>query len=449
MIPRVESLSKNMEYIGYCDLDKIPGFQMAMYKTLDNKYYIYVASFRHNGFNIVEVTDPANPRKVKWIEGDWISDLHDGQSTPKIQTGDGKLILGCGGTLSFLHGTKNGLPYWGGIKIYDIATNPEEPQFLGKFECKGIGAHRSFYNGGNYVYVVGSKEGFTSFILRIIDISNPTKPVEVGCYWDDSQYMGNKKIEDFPILGSSESLAMPCMHAVTCKNDVAYVAFPNVGFCLIDVKDKTNPRLIGKLPLNPTFGGGGGGAAIHTAMPLGDKSYAILTTEGERARFFSNNVNKGPFKKLTTQPMQLLGVVEITDPENPSLISVFPYPEVPEGYTHGENFNIVDGVRVPFGPHNMFDAFGQACYEKRDDRVYNCYFNAGLRVYDLSDPFQPKEIAYYMHPDPQGENWFDNEEGTLFPGPKVAIAEDVLVDDRGYIYYDTFHDGLYIVRCTI
>lgn len=34
----------------------------------------------------------------------------------------------------------------------------------------------------------------------------------------------------------------------------------------------------------------------------------------------------------------------------PNLISVFPYPEVPEGYTHGKNFNYVDGMRVPFGP---------------------------------------------------------------------------------------------------
>ena len=60
----------------------------------------------------------------------------------------------------------------------------------------------------------------------------------------------------------------------------------------------------------------------------------------------------------------------------------------------------------------------------------------------------PKEIGYFMPPDPEGPNWFDNEEGTLLPGPKVAITEDVVVDDRGYIYVDTFEDGLYIVRYT-
>ena len=43
--------------------------------------------------------------------------------------------------------------------------------------------------------------------------------------------------------------------------------------------------------------------------------------------------------------MFILRTLDISDPTNPSLISVFPYPEVPEGYTHGTNFNIVDGAR--------------------------------------------------------------------------------------------------------
>ena len=93
---------------------------------------------------------------------------------------------------------------------------------------------------------------------------------------------------------------------------------------------------------------------------------------------------------------RMIGIAEITDPADPSLISVFPYPEVPEGYTHGTNFNIVDGVRIPFGPHNIFDAIHGDVYEHRDDRVYCCHFGAGLRIYDVSDPFVPKEIAYFM-----------------------------------------------------
>ena len=448
MSSRNEMLMKNIEYVGYTDLNRKPGFQMAMYKSPEGRYYIYTASFRDNGYNIVDVTDPEHPVS-QWMEGDWIGEVHDGQSLPKIQAADGKLLTFYGGTMRVLHGTHE-MPFWGGMKIYDIAEDPLHPKFLGQFECEdGPGAHRSFYSGGDYVYVVGSKRNYLGYIIRIVDISDPTNPVEVGSFWDDGQYLANKKAGEIPEVGTEEFMKLPTMHAVTVKDDVIYAAFPNVGFVLIDVKDKTRPHLIGKLPLNPPFGNGQGGAAVHTAMPLGDRPYAIVTTEAERVRYFDENREDGMFHRITTQPMNIIGMVETVDPENPSLIAVFPYPEVPEGYTHGDNFNIVDGTRAVFGPHNMFDAFGQDCYEKRDDRVYNCYFHAGLRVYDVSDPFVPKEIAYFLPPDPQGDNWFDNDEGTLLPGPKVAITEDVIVDDRGYIYLTTFQDGMYIVRCTI
>ena len=449
MSQRKEMLMKNTEYVGYSDLNHRVGFQMAMHKSKEGKYYIYTACFRDNGFNIVDVTDPAHPT-AKWVEGDWISDVHDGQGLPKVQVGDGKLITIHGGTMRVLHGTHD-REFWGGIKIYDIETDPMNPKFLGQFQCEGLlGAHRSFYNGGDYVYVTGSKKGYHGLILRIIDISDPAHPVEAGSYWTDKQYLGNVKTGEFPEIGTPEWLAIPTFHAVTVKEDIVYAAIPNIGFCLLNVKDKSNPTLIGKLAINPPFGGGQGGAAVHTAMPLGNRPYAIVTSEGERVRYFSDK--EEPFSMyhpVVTQPMNIIGMVELTDPENPSLISVFPYPEVPEGYTHGTNFNIVDGVRAVFGPHNMFDAFGQDCYESRDDRVYNCYFHAGLRIYDVSDPFVPKEIAYFLPPDPEGEPWFDIDEGTLFPGPTVAITEDVLVDDRGYIYITTFQDGMYVVKCTI
>ena len=64
-------------------------------------------------------------------------------------------------------------------------------------------------------------------------------------------------------------------------------------------------------------------------------------------------------------------------------------------YTHGTNFNFVDSVRVPFGPHNLFDAFGVDVYQKLDQKVLCCYFHAGLRIFDVSDPFVPKEVAYF------------------------------------------------------
>ena len=105
---RKECLMKNMEFVGFDDLNGKPGFQMAMQKA-NGHYYLYATSFRWNGINILDVTDPKNPRKIKWMEGFWADDsIHDGQSTPKIQIADGLLILAHGGTMDVLHGTPKG-----------------------------------------------------------------------------------------------------------------------------------------------------------------------------------------------------------------------------------------------------------------------------------------------------------------------------------------------------
>ena len=40
MSRRTEMLLKNMEFVGYNDLNKKPGFQMGMHRTEDGRYFI-------------------------------------------------------------------------------------------------------------------------------------------------------------------------------------------------------------------------------------------------------------------------------------------------------------------------------------------------------------------------------------------------------------------------
>ena len=58
---------KNMKVVGFCDLNGINAFQMALYKTED-KYYMYCGSFKGAGVNVVDVTDPANPVVLNYVE---------------------------------------------------------------------------------------------------------------------------------------------------------------------------------------------------------------------------------------------------------------------------------------------------------------------------------------------------------------------------------------------
>jgi hypothetical protein len=70
--------------------------------------------------------------------------------------------------------------------------------------------------------------------------------------------------------------------------------------------------------------------------------------------------------------------------------------------------------------------------------VLGTCFNAGVRVYDVSNAFQPKEVAYFVPAAPK-------------LSPKGAIQlNDVYVDNRGIVYtVDRFSGGLYTLEMSI
>ena len=51
MSQRKEMLMKNMEFVAYEGLNGKPGFQMTLHKSKEDRYYLYVACFRHNGLD--------------------------------------------------------------------------------------------------------------------------------------------------------------------------------------------------------------------------------------------------------------------------------------------------------------------------------------------------------------------------------------------------------------
>ena len=73
------------------------------------------------------------------------------------------------------------------------------------------------------------------------------------------------------------------------------------------------------------------------------------------------------------------------------------------------------------------------------DLVYLTYFNAGLQIYDISQPSAPRIVGYYIPPDP-------TERRGVLPTDLVTQVEDVLVDRRGYIYLSEKNSGVTIVR---
>jgi hypothetical protein len=95
-----------------------------------------------------------------------------------------------------------------------------------------------------------------------------------------------------------------------------------------------------------------------------------------------------------------------------------------------------------FGPHNQNTLLHNPFVQPQGNLVYLTYFNAGLRIYDTSTPTAPREVGYFLPPDPT------HRYGVFPKGKLVAQTEDVLVDRRGFIYITHKNQGLYILRYT-
>jgi hypothetical protein len=88
-----------------------------------------------------------------------------------------------------------------------------------------------------------------------------------------------------------------------------------------------------------------------------------------------------------------------------------------------------------FGAHNIHENVAVPTAWQSDQIVIGTFFNGGLRAYDISNPYQPKEVATFVPPPPKGT-----------PAGAVQL-NDVFVDEREIVYtVDRHTGGLYTLE---
>ncbi len=388
----------NVEPIGYHDLNGKPAFKLAL-QEVNNRWYLYLAHLWHRGWSILDVTDPAGPEYVAFIPGP------ENTWTIQIQVAEGKMITALERIAPGWGGTEGG-PFSEGFLIWDV-SDPTKARLLGQFRTGSTGTHRNFYDGGDCVHAAAGAPGFDGKIYRVVNIADPANPREVGRFYLAEQAHGAVK------TGHKFS----CHGPVHVEGNRGYLSYGDGGGIILDLSELARPRMIGQI----AFRGVTSSQGIHTFLPLPKRNLALINDEAIR--------------EDGDEPLNLAGLVDISNERQPRLISLFPLPQSP--MESGLNNFYQKGGR--FGPHNQHHPNHQACLEDRDDLAYLTYFNAGLRVYDIRDPRTPKEVAYFVPPDPKVRI------GTK-PSRLVAQTEDVLVDRRGYIYISDKNLGIYILQ---
>jgi hypothetical protein len=296
-----------------------------------------------------------------------------------------------------------------GFEVWDITDRPS-PRLVSKIE--GLhAAHKGWWDAKTgYGYLSGMWPGWKGQHLMIYDLKNPYMPKLVSNWGLPGQSPGEP--------GGGVSLHHPVI-----SGDRAYLSYLQGGdVVILDIADKAQPKMIAHIDYLPPS------SRSHTTVP-----FPPLREAGFRR-------GEGPTKQILAVSEEALTygchgarpqiyILDATDEKKPRLMATFKIPD--------RDFCDRGGR---FGPHQFA--------ETKDGEIiggsllYVAYFNAGLRIVDISDPFNPREVGHYI-PVPAEKS----REGR--GSKKVIQTNDVDLDGRGLIYItDRAGAGLHILEFT-
>ncbi|MGA2492964.1 MAG: hypothetical protein ABSF67_08430 [Roseiarcus sp.] len=401
--------ARNMRLIGHSDQGgRGDGLQVMVHRG-----YAYVGHPWSGGFTIVDVRDPKRPGETWFVpappntwtihlqtHGDLLLVVHALDVFARMKLADEKAYYSR--SIGDALGEAQARDWSAGVAIYDIAR-PQAPRQIGFFPIAGVGAHRVWHDGGRYAYISALVDGFADYILLIVDIADPTRPIEAGRYWLPGLNRAAGETPDWP---SGRRYAL---HHALVAGDTAYACWRDGGLTILDVADKAKPRLIAHRNWSPPFGGG-----THSPLPLPDRNLLIVADEAVADA-------EGDGRKH-------VWVFDIREPANPVSIATFPTPAEADYVAKGAHF----------GPHNLHE--NRVGSFVSSSVVFGTWQNAGVRAFDIADAHRPREIGAFVPAAPT--RVIDRRPGR----PKVIQSADVLVDAAGLIYATDYNAGLSIIE---
>jgi hypothetical protein len=351
----------------------------------------------------VDVTNPALPKVIRQI--------------PLISSDIrcNSLVLS-GTTLLVAHQTaRAGLPN-GGLRIYDVSdpARPYEQAFFDTSGPQSRGVHYISLVDGQYAFIsTGSKDFVPAHpvddqFLMVVDIMDPRHPREAGRWWLPGMRQGDPGAP-LPRLKVDSGYRLHNFYIDPERPDRAYAAWIDGGVVILDISDRTKPKLIARRSWYPPDVG-----FTHTALSLFDRNLIVASEESTQ-------------DKCADWPKRIW-LVDIRDEAKPEPLTALPSPG-----NLGELCN--RGGR--FGAHNIQPNRPGPYSRLLTQTVVAALFNGGVRVYSIADPARPVEIGHFVPMAPPRN-----------PSGSIQI-NDVYVDENGLIYAnDRFTGGLYILEYT-
>lgn len=403
-----QTMAHNMTLLSHHELDGFGGMGegIAMQQADDGRRILWMAhESAPKNFTGVNVTDPKNPRVIVQTE------------LPHMKVRSNSLDV-VGNLMVVANQTKEVNMKPAGFDVWDI-SKPEHPKLISHFDCSGPysrGVHAVWFVDGKTVHISSGAHDFQPHnpkddqIYRIVDISNPSKPVETGRWWYPGTRVGDTAAPParLPVLFDTGFRAHNT-NVFPQRPDRAYVGYIDGGAIVLDISNPADIKMVSHWNHSPPFNG-----FTHTVLPLFDRGLWVVSDE-----CVQDDGKDWP---------KLVWMVDARSDANPVPISTFPAPPYDAFAKRGGRF----------GAHNLHENLPLPVSFQSDTLTIGTFFNAGVRVYDTSNPYQVEEVAYFVPGTPR-----------LAPAGAIQL-NDVFVDDRRLVYtMDRFGGGLYILEMNI
>lgn len=407
-----KSYAKNMKVEAHWDLIVRPGHTWQHIVDMNGGRYMF--QYYRTRLNVYDITDPKNLKVIlnkTYTDGSWF-----GAASLAFNKELGKWIMlqsfevprSIGGMEGHKYSNPNEVARiknstgYRGIKVFELLS-PTEWKLIAEVSMDGLHPHASKQEGGGafdvatyigrrYAYFAGAPDDtfvhmehpneVYSPIQMIYDFANPAKPELVSTWWVPGQRLGEEEAykkwsrhgDRMSWTGARAPLQVPT--PVEDGGRYGYTTMGALGFYVVDLSDIKHPKPVGHLELPASLAGNEGDWTDATrAVTRG-----IVLASGY------------PVNEDCYEPWKDVYVIDVKNPAAPKIISTLPRPK-PAAEAPYKDFCFRRGK---FGPKRSPAAYNPGT-PNPNITIYP-YFNAGLQMFDISDPANPKIVGYFTQP---------------------------------------------------
>lgn len=299
-----------------------------------------------------------------------------------------------------------------GLQLFDV-TDPTQPVELGFLDtgmaARGVHEFWAYQRNGRVYALLAVpfsmlRDTAGRGDVRIADVTDPTKPVEIAD-WSSDRTLGLDNFDGFGCFPFNFAHATFANKAGT----LAFISHWDIGVVILDISNPKNPVFIGRTIYPPRTEGDG-----HSLDLTEDEDYLLLADE-----VIPPNSNCQAPDKQQTEAWGFLRIYSLADLANPQQVASFktPHSTSPNRQRKGD-----------YSIHNPFVV---------GNKVFIAWYSDGVRVVDITVPTNPLEVSFLVPP---------ATKDPLHVLPFAPEVWGVVRDSRGCIYLSDMNFGLLIVK---